>query len=30
LKAVKGVGPKLLKKYGAELVAMCSGVAPKS
>jgi len=24
LKAVKGVGPKLLKKYGAQLVALCA------
>jgi hypothetical protein len=24
LSAVKGVGPKLLKKYGAALVALCA------
>jgi DNA topoisomerase III len=29
LKAVKGVGPKLLKKYGAQLVALCAGENPK-
>jgi DNA topoisomerase-3 len=24
LKAVKGVGPKLLKQYGSQLVALCT------
>ena len=30
LKAVKGVGPQLLKKYGAQLVALCARERPKS
>ena len=30
LKAVKGVGPKLLKKYGAALVALCARAGIKS
>ena len=30
LKAVKGVGPKLLKKYGTQLVALCAGKSPES
>jgi DNA topoisomerase III len=30
LKAVKGVGPKLLKKYGAQLVALCAREGAKS
>ena len=29
LKAVKGVGPKLLKKYGAQLVALCTSAGHK-
>jgi DNA topoisomerase III len=30
LKAVKGVGPKLLKKYGAQLVALCARESAKA